>query len=188
MSARPTWAVVGLGNPGARFDRTRHNVGFRCVDLLASEYDIALGEKRKDAILGIGTIDHTPLVLVKPRTFVNASGAAALYLRQRFGIQPERLLVIYDDMDLPIGTIRIRTSGGSGGHNGLNSLTEALGSQAYPRIRIGVGRPAGNHIAHVLGRFERAEEDRLEAVLDWAVDAVRCTVIEGIESAMNRYN
>ena len=188
MNSQPGWVIVGLGNPGPRFDRTRHNVGFRCIDLIAREYDIPLSEKRHTALLGTGSIGHERVVIAKPRTFVNDSGAAAHYLRQRFGISVERLLVVYDDMDLPLGSLRIRASGGSGGHNGLNSISATLGGQAYPRIRIGIGRPVRESIDHVLGRFEPAEEAAVERAIGWAVDAIKLTVISGIEASMNYYN
>ncbi len=188
MSSRPAWAVIGLGNPGPRFERTRHNVGFRCIDLIAREYDIPLSEKRKVVVLGVGAIDHEPVVIAKPRTFVNDSGTAAHYLRQRFGIPVERLLVVYDDMDLPLGSLRIRANGGSGGHNGLNSINQTLGDQAYPRIRIGIGRPPQGSIQHVLSRFDPVEEAAVERAIDWAVDAVKLTITSGIEASMNYYN
>ncbi len=188
MSTRLDWVVLGLGNPGPRYERTRHNVGFRCVDLVAREYDVPLSEKRKHVVLGTGSIDHARVVLAKPRTFVNESGTAADYLHQRFGVPMERVLVVYDDMDLPLGALRIRASGGSGGHNGLNSINEAMRTQDYPRVRIGIGRPPRDSVQHVLSRFSAEEEAAVERAIDWAVDAVKLTVTAGIEASMNYYN
>ena len=182
------WVVLGLGNPGAQYEGTRHNLGFRCVDLLAKECGASLNERRRLAVLGQGRIEDMEVVLAKPRTFVNRSGEAAAYLRQRFGAPPQRILVVLDDMDLPLEHLRIRPSGGSGGHNGLNSINEWLASQDYPRLRIGVGRPAANAIAHVLGGFTPAEKEAVDAALASAVEAVKTVVVSGIEAAMNAYN
>ena len=187
MSA-PPWVILGLGNPGRRFVHTRHNVGFDCIDLLASECGIRLSERRPLAHLGTGRIDGVSVVLAKPRTYVNASGAAAHYLVQRFGIPAERLGVLMDDMDLPLGRLRIRHGGGSGGHNGLNSINEALGTSAYPRVRIGIARPEGGSIDHVLGRFDKAEREVINEALGRAIETVRTIVTEDVGAAMNRFN
>ena len=182
------WIVIGLGNPGAQYRDTRHNVGFRCVDLLAKECGVNLNERRKSAVVGQGRIEGKEAALAKPRTYVNGSGEAAAYLRQRFGAPLSRILVVLDDMDLPLGRLRIRHGGGSGGHNGLNSINESLGSQDYPRLRIGVGRPESDAIAHVLGGFTPAEQEAADAALALAVEAVKTIIASGVDAAMNEYN
>lgn len=182
------WVIIGLGNPGAQYEGTRHNVGFRCVDLLAKECGVALNERRRLAVLGQGRVEGSEAALAKPRTYVNRSGEAAAYLRQRFGAPLSRMLVVLDDMDLPLGRIRIRPSGGSGGHNGLNSINESLGSQDYPRLRVGVGRPEAGAIAHVLGGFGPGEQEAADAALARAVEAVKTIIASGVDAAMNEYN
>jgi len=129
------------------------------------------------------------VVLAKPRTFMNLSGRALRYLRDRFGVPPERMLVVYDDMDLPLGKLRLRLSGSSGGHNGLNSIISEIGTQEFPRLRIGVGRPTqSNTIAHVLGGFTQAEQQDIAEALSSASGAIEAVLAEGVERAMNRFN
>ena len=185
-SSLPT--IVGLGNPGQRYANSRHNVGFRCVDLLAQRHHITMSERRKHTVLGHGTVGERQVVLAKPRTFMNASGIAVEYLVQRFGTRPPQLLVIIDDLDLPLGTLRLRASGGSGGHNGLSSIMEELGSQDFSRLRVGIGRPPGGAIGHVLGTFAADEEKLLAEVLDRVAQVVETWVEEGVNAAMNRFN
>ena len=187
-SGTERWVIVGLGNPGSRYAQSRHNVGFRCVELLAERHGISLGERRQQVVLGQGPIGDRPVVVAKPRTYVNASGAAVRYLLQRFGVNPAKLLVVTDDMDLPLGKLRLRGSGGSGGHHGLDSIIDELGSQAFPRLRIGIGRPGGEAIEHVLGLFLAGEEEALAQALDLAVQAVEMTLAQGLELAMNKFN
>ena len=180
--------VVGLGNPGDEYARTRHNVGFWCVDLVADRAGIRFNDKRQHAELGQGAISGVQLVLAKPRTFMNNSGIAAKYLMDRFAVKPDHLLVIIDDMDLPVGKMRLRAAGGSGGHNGLNSINAEVGTQEYPRLRVGVGRPSREAIGHVLGTFAPEEETALRETLQRAAEAVEACVEHGVEHAMNQYN
>ena len=180
--------VIGLGNPGERYAGTRHNVGFRSIDLLAERSGIRLNDRRKHAALGQGTIGGMPVVLAKPRTFMNASGLAARYLMDRFGAGHARLLVIVDDLDLPVGSMRLRASGGSGGHNGLNSINDELGTLEYPRLRIGIGRPEGDAVRHVLSRFTGDEERGVEEALPRAAEVVEAWVEHGVDHAMNLFN
>ena len=183
------WVVVGLGNPGPRFTSSRHNVGFSCLDALAARHGIPMKERRQHAALGQGTIQSYRVVLAKPRTFMNLSGRALRYLRDRFGVPPERMLVVYDDMDLPLGKLRLKLSGSSGGHNGLNSIISEMGTQEFPRLRIGVGRPTqSNTIAHVLGGFTQAEQQDIAEALSSASGAIEAVLAEGVERAMNRFN
>ena len=181
--------VVGLGNPGPEYAATRHNVGFRCIDLLAERAGISLNDRRKQAVLGRGALAGIPVVLAKPRTFMNAGGLAVRYLMDRFGAAPDRMLVVVDDLDLPLGTMRVRGSGGSGGHRGLGSITEVVRSEGYARLRIGIGRPQDSGaVAHVLSRFAAEEEVVLAEVLARAADAAETWAEHGVDAAMNRFN
>ena len=180
--------IVGMGNPGGRYAATRHNIGFRCIDLLAERAGIRLNDRRKDTVLGQGTLAGRPVVLAKPRTYVNKSGRAARYLTTRFGARPDAMLVLVDDLDLPVGRVRMRASGGSGGHNGLNSINEELGTQSFPRVRLGIGRPAVGAIDHVLGGFSAGEEAPLAEAMERAVQMVEAWVEHGVDYAMNHFN
>ena len=184
----PPAVVMGLGNPGEKYTRTRHNLGFRCVDLVAERAGIRFNDKRKHALEGQGSLGETEMVLAKPRTFMNLSGVAARYLADRFRAKPERILVVIDDLDLPLGSIRLRKGGGSGGHNGLNSISDELGSQDYPRLRIGIGRPQRDAIQHVLAGFSEDEERVIEEAMSRAADAVEAWAEHGIDHAMNLFN
>ena len=184
----PPLLLIGIGNPGEKYAATRHNVGFMLIDLLSARAGIRLNDKRKDAELGQGTIAGKAVVLVKPRTFVNNSGIAARYLATRFGTKPADMLVLLDDLDLPVGRMRMRQSGGSGGHNGLNSINRELGTQDYPRLRIGIGRPTQNAVQHVLGGFTKDEQGILNETLGRAVEAVEAWIELGTDYAMNHFN
>ena len=187
-SKEPPALLVGIGNPGAKYEGTRHNVGFMLIDLLAERANIRLNDKRKDVVLGQGTIAGRSVVLAQPRTFVNKSGIAARYLTARFKAKPTAMLILIDDLDLPVGKMRLRKSGGSGGHNGLNSINADLGTQDYPRLRIGIGRPSQGAIAHVLGGFSGDEATLLKETLERAAIAVESWVEHGTDYAMNHFN
>jgi len=184
----PPLLLLGIGNPGEKYKGTRHNIGFRCIDVIAERAGIRLNDKRKDVELGQGNIAGRQVVLAKPRTFVNKSGAAARYLATRFGTRPFGMLVLIDDLDLPVGRMRLRASGGSGGHNGLNSINADLSTQDYPRLRIGISRPTSGAIAHVLGGFSKEEEELMVETLTKAAKAAEAWVENGIEYAMNQFN
>ncbi|MDA1035663.1 MAG: aminoacyl-tRNA hydrolase [Chloroflexi bacterium] len=184
----PPLLLVGIGNPGEKYKGTRHNIGFRCIDIIAERAGIRLNDKRKDVELAQGTIAGRAIVLAKPRTFVNKSGVAARYLATRFGTKPPGMLVLIDDLDLPVGTMRLRASGGSGGHNGLNSINADLGTQDYPRLRVGISRPTSGAIAHVLGGFSKQEEELMVETLTRAAEAAEAWAEHGIEYAMNQFN
>jgi peptidyl-tRNA hydrolase, PTH1 family len=196
-TAAGTWLIVGLGNPGRDYAHNRHNVGFRCVNRLARSYNIALDRRTSLATMGQGHIEGRDVVLTKPRTYVNNSGEAAAALVRRFRVLPERLLVICDSLDLPVGTVRVRARGSHGGHNGLKSITDRLGVDAFPRIRIGIGRPlvAGEPswdpevIAdYVLSDPPPAERRVLDDAAETVIAAVACVLEQGVEAAMNRFN
>jgi PTH1 family peptidyl-tRNA hydrolase len=181
--------IVGLGNPGKAYANNRHNVGFRCLDYLAKAHHIPLAMRKGKAKVGVGEVAEKKVVLAKPRTFMNASGQAVSLLVRHFSLPLEDLLVIHDDLDLPLGKLRIRPHGGSAGHKGVDSIISSLGSQDFPRIRIGIGRPNdGDEVAYVLSDFTAAERGAVEEVVVRVADAIYCILTEGIEAAMNRYN
>ena len=189
----PSLIVVGLGNPGPEYAGTRHNAGFWCIDALADKHGITLERRHRSAIIGEGEIDSRRVVLVKPRTFVNRSGAAVRYLTARYGTPPDKLLVVCDDINLPPGKLRMRRKGSAGGHNGIKSIIEATGSQDFPRLRIGVGRPpegAGHagQIEHVIGAMEPDEREIVDEAVARAADAIACLLSDGIDEAMSQYN
>lgn len=190
----PPWLVVGLGNPGPRYERNRHNVGFMVVDKLAERHRITVGRKRPHALIGEGNADlggdPVRVMLAKPRTYMNESGEAVVRLAQASGAPKDRMVVIYDDLDLPLGKLRVRAKGSPGGHNGIKSIVGRLGTDAFPRIRVGIGRPTGveGAVSHVLGDFTDEERERIGPAVDLAADAVEWTIAHGVESAMNRFN
>jgi|DewCreStandDraft_1066081.scaffolds.fasta_scaffold07711_2 PTH1 family peptidyl-tRNA hydrolase len=183
-------AVVGLGNPGRAYIRTRHNLGFRVVDRLAEITGVSIERVEAEALVGEAHIEDVAVLLVKPQTYMNLSGRAVGEVVRRYGIPLPELLVVLDDLDLPLGTIRIRRKGSAGGHRGLQSVIEALSSSAFPRLRLGI-RPASpieDTVAFVLSPFEPDEEPIVEGMIERAVAAVRVWVREGIERAMAEFN
>jgi PTH1 family peptidyl-tRNA hydrolase len=177
--------VLGLGNPGRLYQKTRHNVGFMVVSRLARRMGLKFDKKFCSSRVAEGE----GIVIAKPYTYVNLSGKAAKALLQRFSLAPQDMLVICDDVALPLGRIRIRRKGSDGGHNGLRSIIKELGTEEFPRLRVGIGREGiKDLVEYVLGEFEREEMEILEKVLEVAVDAVECILREGIEEAMNKYN
>ncbi len=185
----PEWMIVGLGNPGPEYKGTRHNVGFEAVDKLAERHKIKLDKGKQQSRLGIGMVSNRAVVLVKPLTFMNLSGRSIAPLAREYGIPPERILVIADDLDLMVGRVRVRAKGSAGGHNGHKSLIAALGSEEYPRIKIGIGSvDKSDTIDHVLGKFTSDERLDINEALDQAVSGIEMAVADGIELAMNRIN
>lgn len=188
--ARKPLIVVGLQNPGAKYRGTRHNVGAMCVDELARRSGARLENKVRETELAETEVGEAPAVIAKPITFVNDSGKSIRNILRKFNAEPDRLLLVVDDMDLKIGRLRLRAGGSSGGHNGLKSVRQVTGTDEFPRLRIGVGRPpAGSDpIQHVLGRFRPDERRLIEAAIDRAADAVEAIQREGLERAMETYN
>lgn len=182
--------IVGLGNPGDKFRCTRHNIGFRCIDLMARQWGLLLSERRAKAVLGAGRHLEQDIVLAKPRTFMNNSGEGVAYLLTRFAAQPADLIVIYDEMALPLGKLRIRPAGSDAGHNGIRSIIMVLRTQAFPRIRVGIGPPAldRGQVSHVLTRFTPEETPIVDQAVDRVLAAVDCLLAEDIQVAMNRFN
>lgn len=189
--ASTTYLVVGLGNPGPSYRGTPHNAGFEVLDRLAAALGCALRRSlRFPARMGRGTFERLDVRLMQPRTFMNRSGEAVASWMRYHRLAPERLLVVVDDIDLPLGALRIRGGGGSGGHKGLLSIMENLGSKDFPRLRVGVGRGGGGGdvVRHVLTPFSPDENARFQEALDLAAAAVRDILREGLAAAMNRYN
>jgi len=182
--------VVGLGNPGIRYHGTRHNIGFLVIDSLAQRLNIALDRHQCDALTGLAKQNDEPLLLAKPQTFMNHSGAAVAGLLQQYGVVPNDLVVIYDDLDLPLGRIRVRPNGSAGGHRGVSSIIEHLASTGFCRLRIGIGRPpvGVTVIDHVLAPFAETEAGEVSKVVERAREALECLIHQGVEAAMGVYN
>lgn len=182
--------VVGLGNPGKDYERTRHNIGFMIIDEVASACSMSLDKSKFDAFLGKGRVFSRQIMLLKPITFMNRSGNSVSRVLDYFGLDSSNMLVIYDDLDLEFGKIRIREKGGHGGHNGMRSIISSIGNSDFPRMRVGIGRPAGEKdvTAHVLGGFSKEEKGTLENLIVLAKDAVMATLDDGLNYAMNRFN
>jgi PTH1 family peptidyl-tRNA hydrolase len=182
--------IVGLGNPGREYEQTRHNAGFLVVDRLSQETGIKLNKTGHFSLWGAGKIWSEQVVLQKPQTYMTLSGNAVGSIARWYKLKPEDFLIIYDDLDLPLGQIRIKEQGGAGGHRGLSSIINQFGTKEIPRLRIGIGRPQDRMevVDYVLTKFTRSEQDELDQVLIRAVTAVKTLVEDGINVAMNRYN
>lgn len=185
-----TYLIVGLGNPGREYRETRHNIGFMVADNFASRHEIQLSRVQNKAIFGIGRFASKKIILAKPQTYMNLSGQAVSALVRFYKIPIENLIIAHDDVDLPLGTIRMRPGGGSAGQKGIISIIERLGSQDFPRLRMGVGRPPGqmDAAAYVLEPFRKGEKDLLSEFLGRAADALECFIEYGLDTAMNRFN
>lgn len=182
--------IAGLGNPGRKYDGTRHNVGFSVVDRLAERWGIDCTKVQHGALVGSGPIKHDKAVLLKPQTFMNRSGHPTRSVVGYFKGQIDDLIVVHDELDLPFGAVRIKMGGGHGGHNGLRDLHKHMGGPGYVRVRVGIGRPPeGWETAdYVLGKWNATENDSLAGVVDKAADGVELFLSEGLEAAMNRFN
>lgn len=185
------YIIVGLGNPGREYENTRHNVGFCVIDAIADKYGITVSEKKHKALIGKGVIDGKKVVLAKPQTYMNVSGESVRALIDFYKIEEQsELLVIYDDISMDVGKLRIRKKGSAGGHRGIKSILEHLGHDVFARIKVGVGdKPKGGDLAeHVLGRFSAEDRKRMEESIALAAEAVSVILAEGADSAMNQYN
>ncbi len=182
--------IVGLGNPGPRYARNRHNVGFQIVDALAEKHALSFQKRQFKALLAMGSIQGQRVLLVKPQTYMNLSGEAVQPLVNYYKIALSDLMVVFDDMDLPLGVIRLRPFGGAGGHNGMRSIIQRLGSNQFPRLRVGIDRPPGrmDPAAYVLQDFSSDEEAVMVQVRERAVDALETWLEQGIDAAMNAFN
>ena len=186
-----SWLLVCLGNPGREYAETRHNVGFMAAELLAEEQHCRIDRIRFKALTGTVTIGREKVLVMKPQTYMNLSGEAVGEAARFYKIPPERVLVVQDDVALPLGKIRVRGSGSAGGHNGLKSIIRHLGTDAFPRVKVGVGMPA--HPEHemidwVIGKFTKEERKTLDEALKKALAAAECVIEKGVNTAQNRYN
>lgn len=185
------YVIAGLGNPGAKYEKTRHNVGFQVVDRLAEEYGIEMNQKKHRALCGMGIIEGHRVFLMKPQTYMNLSGESVKEVVDYYKIDPEEgLLVIYDDISLEPGKIRIRRKGSAGGHNGVKNIILHLDTQVFSRVKTGIGqKPEGYDLAdYVLGHFSAVDEKIMQEAYQRAVKAVVAILIEGPDRAMNEYN
>ena len=189
IGAIPLRVVVGLGNPGRRYQNTPHNLGFMVVDLLAERWAIRVNRKECSALVGSGEVDGLPVVLAKPQTYMNASGRSVRTLLERRSVSPREMILVYDDLDLPWTAVRIRAKGSAGGHHGVESVSGEVGSTDFPRVRLGIaGYRVGDGAEFVLAPFKRAQKKELDEVLDYASAAVASIISEGVEKAMTMFN
>ena len=182
------WLVIGLGNPGAEYASTRHNLGFRVVDELAARRHVQLKDRAAKSLTARVAAGGDELVLAKPQTFMNDSGAAAKALRDKYRVPLERTIVVHDELDLPFGRLRVRRDGGAAGHNGLRSMIAAYGTNEFIRVRIGVGRPAGPGMEYLLSPFTPQERDALPPIVARGGDAVLSIVELGLDRTMSDFN
>jgi len=182
--------IVGLGNPGGSYSRSRHNVGFRVVDELAERHGMRFSRREYKSQVADGRIGDEPVLLMKPQTYMNLSGDAVQRARRDLRLEPSEFLVVYDDLDLAAGRLRVGASGGAGGHHGVESIIEALGSKGFPRIRIGIGRPGSKdaNVDYLLDSMTQEEAEALAGSVARAADAVEVALRDGVASAMSRFN
>jgi PTH1 family peptidyl-tRNA hydrolase len=183
------YLIAGLGNPGRQYADNRHNLGFRVVDQLARAYNIPMQRVQSQAIVGQGRLGNHSIVLAKPQTYMNLSGSSVAALARFYKLPASNVLVVYDELDLPLGTIRLREKGGAGGHNGMRSIIQHLGDE-FPRLRLGIGRPPGQMpaAAYVLQDFGRDDQPVVDELLDHSLQAIEVFVRDGIQLAMSRFN
>lgn len=182
--------IFGLGNPGREYELTRHNIGFIAVDKLSIAWRIELSRVKYKSLVGEGKVGDGKVILAKPLTYMNRSGNAVRSFMNFYKITPDRILVIHDDMDLPFGSLRIRSSGGSAGQRGMQSIISAIGTQDFARLRVGIGRPPGrmDPMDYVLKKFSKKDQEDLDFVLNAITSAVETLIADGIEKAMTLYN
>jgi len=186
-----SWLIVGLGNPGKQYEHPRHNCGFRAIDLLADSLNCKVDKGKFQGLYGQTVVNGTKLFLLKPQTFMNLSGRSVLQLSAYYGIPPQRIIVLFDDISLEVGRLRCRADGSAGGHNGIKSIIAELGSQEFPRVKIGVGgkpHQDADLADWVLSGFSALEEKSLQTALENAAKAALCIVSHGVSEAANRFN
>ena len=191
LGKQTSWLIVGLGNPGKQYEGTRHNCGFRAIDMLAKKLGCKINKVKFQGLYGTATYDGQNLFLLKPQTYMNLSGKSVLQLSAYFNIPPQRIIVMFDDVSLIPGRLRVRPDGSAGGHNGIKSIIQELGSQDFPRVKIGVGakpRPEMELADWVLSNFTATEEKALVPALQNAADAALCIIDHGMDITANRYN
>ena len=184
------YIIAGLGNPGKQYEHTRHNVGFEVIDRLAERMGISVEEKKHKALCGRGVLEGEKVVLLKPQTFMNLSGESVRAAADYYKVPPQQVLVIYDDISLEPGQLRIRAKGSAGGHNGMKNIIAHLGTQEYPRVRVGIGdKPRGMDLAdYVLSRFSKGEQEKMEQAFAEAAEAAAMIAGQGLDKAMNHFN
>lgn len=183
------YAIIGLGNPDKKYEKTRHNVGFDVIDELAEQMGIEVKTKRHKALCGIGTIGSEKVVLVKPQTYMNLSGESVRAVMDFYKLDAKSdIIVVSDDISLPVGKIRIRTKGSAGGHNGLKSIISHAGTDGFTRIKVGVGANEGDLVKHVLGKFSKQDRVFVDDAIRDAASATELIVMYGAQTAMNKYN
>ncbi len=184
------YIIAGLGNPGKQYEHTRHNVGFEVIDRLAERMGISMEEKKHKALCGRGVLEGEKVVLLKPQTFMNLSGESVRAAADYYKVPPQQVLVIYDDISLEPGQLRIRAKGSAGGHNGMKNIIAHLGTQEYPRVRVGIGdKPRGMDLAdYVLSRFSKGEQEKMEQAFEEAAEAAAMIAGQGLDKAMNHFN
>lgn len=191
QGCEPMYIIVGLGNPGKQYTHTRHNVGFDTIDILADKYRININDKKHKALYGKGTIENQKVILVKPQTFMNLSGESVRAFIDYYKVdEQEELIIIYDDISLEPGQLRLRVKGSAGGHNGIKSIIRHLGGQVFKRVKVGIGeKPRCYDLAdYVLSRFSKAERELVDDSLERAANAVVKMITGNMEAAMNEYN
>jgi PTH1 family peptidyl-tRNA hydrolase len=190
MPPSPSHLVVGLGNPGPEYENTRHNVGFRVIDALADRLRISSFDRAHRSLVGWGQHKNRRLGLAKPLTFMNRSGESVAPLCEHYNVSPSDLIIVVDDLNLSVGTMRLRPNGSSGGHNGLENVAQHLGTTNFPRLRIGIGDDfgSGEQVDYVLSPFTPEQETKANEAIEDAVEAVLTTVREDLDTAMNRFN
>ena len=180
--------IVGLGNPGREYNNTRHNIGFDAIDVIADKYNIEVSRIKFKGVYGEGFVNGEKVILLKPTTYMNLSGESVREVMDFYKLSEEDILIIYDDVSLDVGRIRIREKGSAGGHNGIKSIIANIGTDVFPRIKVGVGKPQGDLVKHVLGTFSKEDREDLNKVLE-AVAMASETIIKGdAKEAMNKYN
>lgn len=185
-----SWLIAGLGNPGPQYELTPHNLGFLTIDRLAERNSIRLTRQDSKALTGVGTICNRPALLAKPQTFMNLSGHSVRQLAEKHGIEFQNIIVVYDELDLPWTGVRIRPQGSAGGHHGVESVIKGLGTQVFPRVRLGIhpGHPVRNGQEFVLAPMRKAQLQELDELLDHAAGGVESIIAEGVEKSMTKFN
>ena len=180
--------IVGLGNPGKQYEQTRHNIGFDVIDYMANKYNIDVNREKFKGICGEGFIENKKVILLKPLTYMYLSGDSIRELANFYKLEDDEIIVVYDDISLDIGRLRIREKGSAGGHNGIKSIIQNLGGDKFPRVKVGVGQPKDNLVNHVLGKFSKEDREHIEKVIPVVSDAIVEIVKNDAKESMNKFN
>lgn len=180
--------IVGLGNPGKQYEQTRHNIGFDVIDYMANKYNIDVNREKFKGICGEGFIENKKVILLKPLTYMNLSGESIREFANFYKLEDDEIIVVYDDISLDIGRLRIREKGSAGGHNGIKSIIQNLGGDKFPRVKVGVGQPKDNLVNHVLGKFSKEDREHIEKVIPVVSDAIVEIVKNDAKESMNKFN